>query len=191
MTAVAGELPDKAYATYAWPESLIADMDAALSVFEAELHALKSRTDVEILAVVKRLVLALNRINDQHQRAGYAGYETEEREQLCDYITGVLEESGIDVRALEARIGAGPGDIAGSDVTGSRSALRYGSQARPTLRSADLGPQDCRVSGSGFTDHRGSQACSCCDLNRSCRCMSRSRAHPTYVPRGISRPSHS
>lgn len=109
----AGELPDKAYASYFWPESLIAETDAALSEFEAEMHTPTSRTDVELLAMVKRLVLALNRINDQHQHAGYAGYETEEREQLCDYITAVLEESGIDVRALEARIRAEPGDIAG------------------------------------------------------------------------------
>jgi hypothetical protein len=109
----ARELPDKAYASYFWPESLITETDAALSGFEGELHALKSRTDVELLAVVKRLILALNRINDQHKAAGYAGYETEECEQLCGYITAVLAESGIDVRALETRNGAEPGDIGG------------------------------------------------------------------------------
>lgn len=109
----AEELGDKASASYLWPESLSADTDAALSEFEAALHVRKSWADAELLAVVKSLVLTLNKINDQHVRAGYAGYETEEREHLCDYITAALEESGIDVRALEARNGAEPGDIAG------------------------------------------------------------------------------
>jgi hypothetical protein len=87
--------------------------DAALASFEAELAALRSSTDAEILAVVQRLVLALNKINEQHVRAGLIGYETDEREELCEYITESLRRFGIDVKGLEQRNGAGPGDIAG------------------------------------------------------------------------------
>jgi hypothetical protein len=43
-------------------------------------------------------------------RSGQTGYETTEREELCEYIDASLEESGIDVQALEARQGIDPRD---------------------------------------------------------------------------------
>ena len=63
--------------------------------------------------MVERVVLALNKINDQHVRTGQIGYETDEREELCDYINASLKESGIDLEALEARNGIEPSEIAG------------------------------------------------------------------------------
>ncbi len=105
--------PDQAPAHHLWPESLQLRTDAALAEFETELHALTSPSDEEKLAVVKRLVLTLNKINDDHIRQGKTGYETGEREQLCHYISASLQESGIDVEALESRHGAQRGDIAG------------------------------------------------------------------------------
>jgi len=59
-------------------------------------------------------VLALNKVNEQQGRAGSIGYETGEREELCEYIDASLEESGIDVRALEARREIDHGEIAGN-----------------------------------------------------------------------------
>lgn len=105
--------PTDVYAVVLWPESLRSGTDAALASFEAELAALKSSTGADVLGVVERVVLTLNKINEQHVTAGLVGYETGEREELCDYITSSLRESGIDVEALEERNGADRGDIAG------------------------------------------------------------------------------
>ena len=105
--------PEDAYASHLWPESLRVSTDAALAVFEGELHALRPQSDVEVLGVVERVVLALNKINDQHVGTGRIGYETDEREELCDYINASLQVSGIDLEALEARNGIEPGEIAG------------------------------------------------------------------------------
>ena len=110
--------PDQAYAAVLWPESLIASTDAALAAFEADLAALLSASenaldDKDVLAVVRRAVLALNAINDQHERADLTGYETGEREDLCDYIDATLTESGIDVAALATRNGREPGELIG------------------------------------------------------------------------------
>jgi hypothetical protein len=109
-----GELsPDDAYAAGLWPESLRARTDAALADFESELAALKSSSDDDILGVVRRVVLALNIISDDHNEDGLTSYETEEREDLCGYINASLAEFGIDVQALERRNGIVTGDIAG------------------------------------------------------------------------------
>jgi hypothetical protein len=102
-----------AYATVLWPESLRTETDAALAAFESELRALRSPTDEDVLAVVERAVLALNKINERHENKGLIGYETGEREELCAYIDASLEESGIDVAALEARNGLDRHELAG------------------------------------------------------------------------------
>jgi hypothetical protein len=94
-----------------WPESLVASTDAALATFEEELSALSSASDDQIFDVVRRVVLLLNEINDQHVRAGKTGYETGEREELCEYIDVSLAECGIDVGALAARRGLGRWEI--------------------------------------------------------------------------------
>ena len=105
--------PDQAYAFTLWPESLRVETDAALAAFEGELSALASHEDAEVLAVVKRLVLTLNEINERHESAGLIGYETGERDELCWYIDESLEESGIDVAALETRHGSERGMLIG------------------------------------------------------------------------------
>lgn len=105
--------PTDVHAAVLWPESLRSGTDAALASFEAELAALKTSTDAAVLAAVESLVLALNKINEQHVNAGLMGYETDERDELCDYITESLRRFGIDVKGLEQRNGADPGDIAG------------------------------------------------------------------------------
>jgi len=113
--------PELAPARHLWPESLRVATDAALAKFEGEVRALSLPSDEEILGVVKRLVLTLNKINDEHVRSDKTGYETDERDELCDYINTSLQEAGIDVQALEARHGARGAILRGSGVTGSRA----------------------------------------------------------------------
>ncbi|MGW4551479.1 hypothetical protein ACH121_30760 [Streptomyces sp. NB004] len=69
----------------------------------AATYGASARAETEqISAVIKRVVLELNEINEDHDGAGY---ETEEREELCLYIDQTLTEHGIDVPALAARRG--------------------------------------------------------------------------------------
>lgn len=105
--------PEHACASNLWPESLRAATDSALAAFEHELRAGRTPSDEGVFSIVERVVLALNKINDEHVRAGKTGYETGEREELCDYIDTSLEEAGIDVEALEKRHGISHGEIAG------------------------------------------------------------------------------
>src|SRR5215813_14705056 len=71
--------PADAYAARLWPESLRVGTDAALGRFEHELRALDSPSDADILDLVQRLALALNAVNEQQERAGLIGIETDER----------------------------------------------------------------------------------------------------------------
>ena len=100
--------PDQICAAKLWPESLLNSTDAALTGFEDNLRTLTSPSDEDVFDAVKSLILALNQINAQH---GGAGYETGEREELCDYIDASLSESGIDVEALAARKNIGRWEI--------------------------------------------------------------------------------
>ncbi|WP_406321622.1 hypothetical protein [Streptomyces sp. NBC_00519] len=87
-----------------FPDELLVATDAVLGTFEAELPALAEDDDAQIFAVVERVVLALNAVNDA--RNGCA-FETGEREELCAYIDEALTERGVDVVALTARHGIG------------------------------------------------------------------------------------
>src|SRR5690242_13562479 len=82
------------------PETLLAATDAVLEDFEAGVRALVEPSDQQVLAVVERVVLALNAVNESFDEAAY---ETDERERLCEYIDQVLAHGGIDVPALTAR----------------------------------------------------------------------------------------
>jgi hypothetical protein len=100
--------PDQMCAAKLWPESLLNSTDAALMRFEDNLRTHTSPSDEDVFDTVRRLILTLNQINAQH---GGAGYETDEREELCDYIDASLSESGIDVEALAARSNIGRWEI--------------------------------------------------------------------------------
>ncbi|MFJ7949739.1 hypothetical protein ACIQ6K_40115 [Streptomyces sp. NPDC096354] len=91
-----------------YPVSLLDTTDDALGSFESSLGALCNPSDDEVFAAVQRVVLDLNAINDQHDGAGY---ETGEREELCQYIDQALTDCGIDVPALAARYGLGRYEI--------------------------------------------------------------------------------
>ncbi|MFF1563328.1 hypothetical protein ACFVY1_07355 [Streptomyces sp. NPDC058293] len=96
--------PDCACMAELFPESLITATDSVLGAFEADISALQRASDEHVFAVVQRVVLALNAVNDEHDGAAY---ETDEREQLCHYIDEALTEKGVDVAALTARHGLG------------------------------------------------------------------------------------
>lgn len=91
-----------------FPDSLLRRTDEVLAAFETELGALdvasEAPSDARLLGAVRRVVLALNAVNEEH---GGAGYETDERERLCDYIDTALTEAGVDLDALTARHGLG------------------------------------------------------------------------------------
>jgi hypothetical protein len=88
---------------------LLAATDAVLGTYEAEVAGLDSAAgDEEVLAAVRRVVLALNAVDAEH-----GAYCTIEREDLCEYIDAVLAERGVDVAALAGRNGMDGDDIAG------------------------------------------------------------------------------
>jgi hypothetical protein len=94
--------PECAVMARLFPESLLSCTDEALSAFEAEVGAFSAPSDDQVFGAVEHVIVVLNTVNDTHDGAGY---ETAEREALCDYVDGTLEEAGIDVEALAARHG--------------------------------------------------------------------------------------
>ncbi|MFC8258853.1 hypothetical protein ACFUNF_14755 [Streptomyces sp. NPDC057291] len=99
---------EDAFMAALYPVSLLDATDEALDAFESALGTLRRPSDNEVFAAVQRVVLDLNAINDQHDGAGY---ETGEREELCQYIDQALSDRGIDVPALTARCGLGRYEI--------------------------------------------------------------------------------
>ncbi|WP_073948435.1 hypothetical protein [Streptomyces kebangsaanensis] len=93
-----------------FPEPLLKATDDALQAFEEDVRALKEPSDEEVFGAIQRVVLDLNAINEDDKLGG-SGYETDEREQLCEYIDRTLSEHGIDVAALAARSGMGRHEI--------------------------------------------------------------------------------
>ncbi|MFF0761536.1 hypothetical protein ACFYWH_16030 [Streptomyces sp. NPDC003737] len=88
--------------TDTYSESFLSATDAALVDFEGAVDALAAPSDEQILAVVQRVVLVLNSVNEQHEGGTY---DTDEREELCLFVDAVLTEHGIDVAGLAARHG--------------------------------------------------------------------------------------
>lgn len=96
--------PQEACMASLFPEELLAATDAVLDTFETEVQGLSEAADAQVFAVVERVVLALNAVNDA---LNGSAFETGEREELCDYIDEALTEQGVDVIALTARHGLG------------------------------------------------------------------------------------
>jgi hypothetical protein len=100
--------PECACMTVLFPEPLIEATEEVLEQFEADLAVLGRPTDAQVFACVEKAVLALNAVNERFDEAAY---ETDEREELCDYIDETLSEHGVDVPALAARHGLGRYEI--------------------------------------------------------------------------------
>ena len=94
---------DKAYAAELWSQWMIERTDSALVEFERELPTIDQRSDEAIWDLVRRLVLTLNEIDEVEVSRGGGGYETGEREDLCEYIDLSLTEAGVDLDGLAAR----------------------------------------------------------------------------------------
>nr|QIY67478.1 hypothetical protein HEP85_21870 [Streptomyces sp. RPA4-2] len=86
------------------PEELLTSTDAVLDTFKSELPGLGEADDAQIIGVAGRVVLALNAVNEAHNESAY---ETDEREQLREFIDQSLTEHGVDIVALTARHGLG------------------------------------------------------------------------------------
>ncbi|MFE6523898.1 hypothetical protein [Streptomyces sp. NPDC057794] len=96
--------PECACMSVLFPEELLVATDVVLDAFEGELPELGEAPDEQVLAVVERVVRALNAVDDAHNGSAF---ETDEREELCDYIDESLTERGVDVYALTTRHGLG------------------------------------------------------------------------------------
>lgn len=68
--------PDCACMAELFPESLITATDSVLGAFEADISALQGASDEHVFAVVQRVVLALNAVNDEHQGAGCGSFSS-------------------------------------------------------------------------------------------------------------------
>ncbi|WP_026058186.1 hypothetical protein [Streptomyces sp. SS] len=102
--------PECSGAAAMYPESLLMATDSVLEAFEAEVSGLLEPSDDEVFGAVERVVLALNAVDGDASHGG-AGYCTEEREQLCEYIDRTLGEHGVDVAALATRRGINRAEI--------------------------------------------------------------------------------
>ncbi|MFG2887755.1 hypothetical protein ACGFYV_36720 [Streptomyces sp. NPDC048297] len=80
-----------------FPEELLTSTDAVLDTFESELPGVGEADDAQIFGVVERVVLALNTVNEAHNACAY---ETDEREQLCQFIDQSLTEHGVAIDVL-------------------------------------------------------------------------------------------
>ncbi|MFF3250428.1 hypothetical protein ACFYWP_05380 [Actinacidiphila glaucinigra] len=93
-----------------YPESLLRVTDVVLEAFEGDVRALREPSGEAVFGVVERVVVALNAVDADDQHGG-AGFCTEEREQLCEYIDLTLSEHGVNVSALAARRGIDRAEI--------------------------------------------------------------------------------
>ncbi|MBL3671653.1 hypothetical protein JL475_38535 [Streptomyces sp. M2CJ-2] len=96
--------PECACTAGLFPEELLTATDTVFDTFEEELARLGDAGDEQVFAVVERVVLALNAVDEVHNESAF---DTDEREELCDYIDQSLTEHGVDVVALTARHGLG------------------------------------------------------------------------------------
>jgi len=62
--------PKCAYMAQLFPEALLKATDAVLESFEAHVLALREPSDEQVFEEIKRVVLALNAVNDEQDGAG-------------------------------------------------------------------------------------------------------------------------
>ncbi len=85
-----------------YSESFLSSVDQALTAFESDVRQLTPTSGPEVLAAVERVVVALNRVN---QETTGDSIDTDEREQLCLFIDEALTERGVAMEELAARHG--------------------------------------------------------------------------------------
>ncbi|MEU8355916.1 hypothetical protein AB0C27_07865 [Nonomuraea sp. NPDC048882] len=85
-----------------YPEPLVVATEHVLTAFEHEVRGFDTPSDGEVFAAIQRVVEGLNDVDGAHDDHDY---DTIEREELCEFIDGVLSEAGIDLDGLAARRG--------------------------------------------------------------------------------------
>jgi hypothetical protein len=103
--------PDDAAAAELWSDYLLTGTDVVLDSFDLAVRELSNPADDQIMAAVHDAITGLNLVNADLRKRGETPYETDEREALCAYIEVSLEEAGIDLDALTARLGIGRNEI--------------------------------------------------------------------------------
>ena len=108
----AGEITaDECYMEQLFPDEFIDRTEPLLITFANEIKTI-SQQGIEdfaaISAAIKYTVLALNKINVEFD---HAVIETDEREQLCQYIDDVMESVSIDLDRLAEHLNCGRHEI--------------------------------------------------------------------------------
>ncbi|MGI5323620.1 hypothetical protein [Actinomadura nitritigenes] len=85
-------------------DAFLKRVDQALHAFETELAALDVTSDQAVMAAVEHVVVALNEVDGTDG----GGFDTVDREELCDYIDHAVTDAGVDVEALARRQGFDP-----------------------------------------------------------------------------------
>ncbi|MFB4272344.1 hypothetical protein [Nonomuraea sp. GTA35] len=85
-----------------YPEPFVLATEQVLTSFENEVRGFDAPSDEEVFAAIRRGVEGLNNVDGTHDDHDY---DTIEREELCEFIDGVLSEAGIDLDGLAARRG--------------------------------------------------------------------------------------
>jgi hypothetical protein len=85
-------------------DAFLERVDRALRAFETELAAVDVTSDEAVMAAVEHVVVALNGIDGTDGD----GFDTVDREELCDYIDHAVTRAGVDVEALARRQGIDP-----------------------------------------------------------------------------------
>lgn len=107
--AAGGLDPAEAYAAELWPADFTAAVDAVLDAYEHDAATLDPTADEAVWAAVERVVRGLNAADERH-----GAIETGEREELAEYIDGVLTDAGANVAALTARRGLSRAELTDS-----------------------------------------------------------------------------
>ena len=91
---------DDAWALRCFPVAFTADVDAALTLFERKIERADLNSHHDVWVSIKDVVTALNSVSERWELI-----ETDEREELCQYIEDALTEAGADLDAVASRAG--------------------------------------------------------------------------------------
>lgn len=145
--------------------------DTVLDTFEGELPGLGKARDAQVFALVERVVLALNAVNEAHNGSAF---ETDEREELCAYIDESLTEHDDEKRTgAEPSSSAARPSRAGSFCDGAHARAPQARLVANAWRFYATSPEliAC-VGGRLHTDQRGPSSSS------PTRPVAREPAHP-------------
>ncbi|MEU4221198.1 hypothetical protein [Actinoplanes sp. NPDC026623] len=85
-----------------FPSDLLQRFDEIFDAFEQDVSELRLPAGDNAIAVIRRVVLELNSLNEEYDADAIA---TAERTMLCQYIDQTIAEAGVDLDDLAARHG--------------------------------------------------------------------------------------